>query len=298
MQTPRYEELPTWNAENRRTFATALIQDMATTTNGDPNQWLYGLSRFLLQDDEFALPQEPLSGEVMPVIAGSLLESVPRTGGYLRAIQRAAQANSAIDAGCGPSAVLALGIAVFHPRAEIFAYELSQPSARCAAGIVDLLGFNDRITVIADNVLTTPLPNVDLGVTETFNHGLATEPGVKIAHRLSSVSGVILPAKAVMYAQVGPYDRAPWHKVDVIDFAEGREIVRGELPSNFRGEQSVSVRAEYLDTNNGVVIDCDSIASPLAIGTVDVPRVGGTVGFEYPVGHSATLTVARLWAAD
>jgi len=40
--------------------------------------------------------------------------------GYLKAIERAPQAQSAVDAGTGPAALLAVATKVYHPKAQVW----------------------------------------------------------------------------------------------------------------------------------------------------------------------------------
>lgn len=275
---------------------------MAATTTGKPNRQLYTLCNFVmstqLDGNECTIsPGSADTGEITPDLSAEIVQLVPRTGGYLRAIQRSPQARTAIEAGCGPTAVFSLGLGVFHPHAEIIAYELNHHAARCAESIIDLMGMGDQISVRTENVLTAQLPRVDLAVTETFNKGLAIEQGAKIAHRLTTVAGRVLPAKAIMYAQTGqPLEDDLWQPSGVLNFTEGGDFVEGSFASRRSGHLEVSVRADYLDADNQVVVGGydDTISYPLIIGTVDVPAEGTTVNFRYPTGHIDTASVARI----
>ena len=280
------------------------MRTMASSRTGVANRQLYDLSAHIIdthvaEHEHIIAPGSAETGGMLPYTAAGIIESKARTRGFLRAIRRALQAQTAIDAGCGPTAVLSLGLAAFHPKAEIFAYEVTETSARCARVMVELMGLDDRITVLTDNVLTTNLPRVNLAVTETFSEGLGLEKGARIAHRLSTVADNIIPTKAIIHARAGGHpSQYPWQQAGIVDFREGGDRVSGSFAATVAGDKDIRVYAEYVDAANLPVVTgyaSDAITTDMSIGRVQVPHAGSQVHFTYPTGHFATPEVSSLW---
>jgi hypothetical protein len=215
-----YDQLQSASAPERGAIAERLIRGMQA---GDPtaNEAYWHICEQVIVDhdaheteEDEALPR----WEFSPSNSALLVRNQNRVQGYLRAIARAPQARSVIDAGCGSSALLAVGTATTHPRAEVIAYEINPQAAACARTMVGLMGLSDRIHVETGDVLAADLPEVDRADTETFAAGLTVEPGLRIAAALGRVAHQILPARVRLYAcdeAVGP--RTAWQSVCDLD---------------------------------------------------------------------------------
>ena len=240
-------------------------------------------------------------GEFGAADSARLVLNAPRVGGFLRAIGRAPQAGSVIDAGCGASALLSLGAAVSHDRAKVVAYEINGHAARCASRVVELFGLDDRITVVNDDVLTARLPAADLAVTETFSPALLAERGTLITATLAERAREILPAHVVINAcdvPVTDQRRAPWMRAAGVDLSRPSERINGQLTSTGPGERPVIVQASYYDAGHQAVLDyreVDSLTYPVELGRVGVQAAGATIGFSYMPGTELTQSPAAFW---
>lgn len=227
-----------------------------------------------------------------------LVGAVYRVRGFLNAIERTPLARTAIDAGCGASALLAVGIAVRHPGAEVIGYEINEPAADCAREVVRLFGFAGRISIVAGNVLELDLPEVDMGVTETFDRALTREPGPAIVAKLATRAATVLPATAKLYATDDPEARRiSWQQANDIDLREPRTHITGMFTSTGEGLRRVHARAMYYNVHGWPILKDmidDHIVAPLPLGGVQVPRRGAEITFSYPVGQDLALEPAQL----
>jgi len=239
-------------------------------------------------------------GEFRPYGSAGFVTHVPRVSGYLRAIQRADQAESAAEAGCGSSAVLAIATAEFHPRAEVAAYEVNAHAAESAARVVELLGLSERVHVIHANVFDTDLPTVDLGVTETFQAALFREPGVQISERLAKFARTILPAHIILGARdTGLDSPEPWQVATRIDLSAHNPMIVGKISSTDSGLRTVLAYASYYDARGHAVLatrGVDAITSSDEIGEVLVNQAGDPIHFCYQPGMIDGIDHAILWS--
>jgi hypothetical protein len=158
----------------------------------------------------------------------------PRVQGYLRGIQAARPPRRAIDIGTGSSALLALGIAAFHPEVEkVIAYECNPHAAACADKVVDMFGFRNKIEIIHADAFKVPLEETDLAISETFHVALGYESGAKLLHRYSEAAKTIMPTYAGIFAGIvgrnDPDSMSHMKMVDLLDFRRGREHVQGTV---------------------------------------------------------------------
>jgi hypothetical protein len=227
-----------------------------------------------------------------------LVRSARRVKGFLSAIARAPQAETVIDAGCGSSALLAIGAAVTHPRAEVQAYEINGPAAHCARAVIDLFGLSDRIEVAEADVLTADLPAADLAVTETFALGLLTEKGHQITEVLAQKAREILPDHAVIYAcDENPTPNTFWQRATVVDLRARNDEISGHLMSKGSGQRPISVYAAFYDARDEPILTevGTNLTNPVLLGSVSVPRSDMRLGFSYAAGVELHDNPASLW---
>lgn len=231
--------------------------------------------------------------------SAALVLTRARVCGFLGAIARAPQARSAIDAGTGASAVLAMGTALTHSRAEVAAYEADPEAAICAQTVVRLFGLDDRIKVVAADVLSAPLPEVDLGITETFGQVLAGEPGPLITARLSQVAHSVLPAAAKVLARDSPMrrDGGAWREAAKVDLTIPATQITGQFWSGPPGEKLVDIYAGYYDASGRRILTkrgVDSLTMPKCIGIVHVPKENSRVTFHCGIGPNPPARLTAL----
>jgi hypothetical protein len=300
-----YEELREASQPGRQEVAARLIAGMRARSP-EAGQAYYDLCAQVIRnldiletDQDADLPREEFTA---PNSALLVTISPARVSGFLRAIDRAPQAQSIIDAGTGSSALLAVAAAVSHPNAEIIGYEMNEPAARCAAAVVDMLGFSNRIRIEPQNVLTADLPSVDLAVTETFWAGLTVEVGTEITEALAHVSGEVLPAYAQFYASdsSAPNDlNAEWQGTTLVDLTARNDTISGQLVSTGPGRRDVSVYNEFLDARGDIVLEGGSknLTDHISLGSIVVPHAGAVIEFSYRAGAELHQTPAGLRVA-
>lgn len=248
-------------------------------------------------------PHRMRRGEFSPHDSADLLHGIPRLRGFLRAIHRTKGIRTAIDAGCGASAILAVAIAVAHPKSEIHAYELNLEAHQCAQTITMLLGLAGRITVCHADVTKVELPAVDLAVTETFSSGLLNELGHTITPILATRAEEILPRYSVISASdqyTGSSD-APWVEAARIDLAEHNDWVTGHLKSTDDGKRTIGAYASYYAVSGASILDVpgvDYLTMPIHLGDVDVPNKGDRIGFRYALGEPFHQSAALRWVEE
>ena len=177
-------------------------------------------------------------GALPPGFSLALVKDLPRLQGYIQAIRRWDKQELIMDVGCGSFPTLALAAALYHPEAEIQAVEIHPVTAESATAIVDLFGLDDRLQVVNANIGDHAIdPNTSAAVTETFNVGLASEPGPQIV-RLLHESGVptITPSNAELRLQVG--DAAFTQAIDLRTDSRARIIIDG---TDFDADSSATV---------------------------------------------------------
>lgn len=300
-----YDALRTASRKERQAIAARVVGAMTTETTGQANTALFETYRKLAYETSesehsfWRAADSARTGQLMQSASAQVVEKVPRTGGFLRAIARSPQAASAIDAGCGATAVLSLGLAVYHPKAEILAYEINFSSARCAAAMLELMGYADRVDVITGDIMQFRLPKVDLAVTETFNRGLFIEPGCAITRRLATCADRILPARASISAREG-YESSDvnWQLAGSVDFRSTNGNVSGKFVSSLTGNHPVYVFAEYFDPEGMPIVTglgSDEITDERYIGALDIPSQGDQIHFAYPAGAIFPDRATSLW---
>ncbi len=148
-------------------------------------------------------------GTLYSKTAENCLQDWNRTVTFLSAISSAVQTLAqrksegplyAVDAGCGPFALLSLALALENDRIQVLAIEGNPASVERATTLVNNLGLSDRIHIILEDCTTCELPCApDLLVTETFDNGLLKEQGVQILDNLAPQVG---PRAAILPCEV------------------------------------------------------------------------------------------------
>jgi hypothetical protein len=301
--TDLYEKLSRAGGAARRATATTLIDGMRGRGGTNTNM-LYML---LCEDVMTAHGIAGYGGtkvlapwEFSPDQSKVLLRSVPRVSGFLNALGRAPEARGTIiDAGCGSSAILAVGAAVMHPRSTVVGYEINEPSAVCARGVVELLGLEDRIDIRTSDVLTAALPVADIGVTETFCSALTTELGPQITAVLNGVCQTVIPSAVMISAtDEQPMASAHWQHAASVDLRSANQLLSGHFRSTGHGMRDVSVYAGYYDGAGDEIITelrANNLTDAVTIGSVPVARAGVTIGFAYEMGSRLSDTPPLLW---
>lgn len=296
-----YEYLKTAGQPERQAVAEHLINSVRDTGTNANTAYLRLCEQVIAnQQAHETTADESLPRWEFPAHNSALLvRSVPRVRGFLNAIARAPQARSVIDAGCGSSALLSIGAAVTHPRAEITAYEINDPAARCARAMIDLLGYSDRINVNVADVITADLPEADLAVTETFAAGLLTEMGTRITTALARTANEILPAYSELYACDLPVsDHTAWQPAARINFADENDIIGGRFTSTGAGQRPINVYAAYFDSRSEPVlaeVGSNNLTNPVYLGSVAVPYAGAPIGFSYAACAELHENPATIW---
>jgi hypothetical protein len=301
--TSLYERLSRAGGAARRATATTLIDGMRGGYGYGTNVAYMTLCEDVIAGRAItgATPTDGLlRWEFSAYDSTMLLRSVPRVSGFLNAIARAPEARGRIiDAGCGATAILSVGAAIMHPKAEVVAYEINEPSAACARGVVELLGLEDRIDIRTADALAVDLPQADIGVTETFCSGLTTELGHKLTAALAGVSRDVIPAVAIVSAtDQPPMAGARWQHAASVDLTSRTDVLTGHLRSTEGGNRDVSVYAAYYDGRGDEVIAqlrANNLTNAVTIGSVPVARAGVTIGFSYEMGSELHETPAMLW---
>jgi hypothetical protein len=274
-------------------IAGQLVREMAAGVRYDANMAFNGLCqqviRELRADEKVATIRS--GGEFSTVGAVALLQKIPRVSGYLRAIQRAPEARSVIDAGTGPSALLAVAAKVYHPSSQVLAYESNEKSVMCARRVIQLLGFSDDEIIVthADVLNEGILPGkADLSITETFGQGLRIENGPKIAHKLGQVAGHLIPGKVQLFITDNnpdiPWD---WQVSHIIDLRDQNTHVEGTFRSAYSGFREIYVRTDFLAEDESDIVSglhADDITDPMFIGSITAPSMRSLISFRYETG--------------
>ncbi|MET0779675.1 MAG: methyltransferase [Candidatus Saccharimonadales bacterium] len=296
-----YQRLQNANTPKRLDTAGRLVDGMCGTNTSANRAFLGVCEEVIAAEGALETPgDESLPRWEFPAHNSALLINIhPRVRGFLGAIKRAPQARTIIDAGTGSSALLAVGAAVMHPRAEVTAYEINEPAARCARAVVGLMGLANRIDVQVADVITTPLPKVDLAVTETFASGLLAEKGLEITEALARTAKEILPAYGVLYAcdeTVSSDTR--WQHASTVNFALPNSQLSGRLRSTNGGNRAVYVYAGYYDAREDPILaqpGSNNLTFPVHLGSVTVPGAGANIDFSYAAGSELHQQPAALW---
>lgn len=279
------------SSESERQAATAQIITLLGEGNPDAFAAMLGLCNKVIQTQnaldrtaDDALPREVFTA----TSSANLLRSRARVSGYVRALSRVpAGIETAIDAGCGSTAILAIATAVLHPDARIRAADIHEPSLRCARKMVELCGLEDRIEVIKSNVLTDRQPFVDLAVTETFASGLTVERGQDITARLSTIANEILPAAVILSATDSDDPDRMWQPCTTIDLSDPGKYAEGSFRASGTGVLPISVYAGFYDARgDSVITRCGSnnLTMPVKLGEVKAIRQGAEISFSYRMG--------------
>jgi hypothetical protein len=297
-----YEELQTGTTGERQAIATQLIEDMQMPGRTANLAYWNVCQRVIAQAGaaetaaDAALPDWEFTADNSALLVA---RHTRRVQGFLGAIARAPQAETIIDAGCGSSALLAVGAAATHPKAEIQAYEINESAADCARTVIDIMGFSDRISVTTADVLKTELPTADLGVTETFAIGLLTEQGHHITRQLAQTCREILPTSATLYAcDERPTANTFWQPAAAVDFQEGTDDqIKGHLRAKGAGMRPVHVYAAFFDARNQSIVTevGTNLTNPVELGRVPVPKADTTIGFAYMQGTELHENPPKLW---
>jgi hypothetical protein len=241
-------------------------------------------------------------GEFSPSGSASLITWDERSRNFLDTIANAQPIDesgnpieiiSAIDAGCGSSAFLAVGTAMLHPNAEIQAYELNPTSAECARRVVKYLGLADRIKVRQGNALTIDFDEAIVGLSETFGAGFLREPGLEMIYRLAQKTRLVMPAIGKLFARdfsITKFepDYEPWQNPTEFDLTKKHEYISVNLTTSEDGPRSINVfsglyRADGTPIITDPSID-DDITQPLTIAaTPDAPK-GSRFAIRYRPG--------------
>lgn len=298
---PLYEELQSGGQAVRQEAATRIVSGMQASEDS-ANMTFWGVAQRVIAEQgaqeapgDASLPQWEFPAENSALL---VVRYPRRVTGFLKAIARVPQAESVIDAGCGSTALLAIGAAVTHPRAQVMAYEINDPAARCAQSMVELFGLSDRITVTQADTLTADFPEVDLAVTETFDLGLLTEQGHLITERLAHTSKEILPDHAVIHGcDERPTAQTFWRPAAVVNFRLANERVEGHVPSKGEGTRPISVYTGFYDARNVPILTetGTNLTNPVHLGTIAVPAPDMRIGFSYALGAQLHENPARLW---
>jgi hypothetical protein len=294
-ESPLYDYLSTSNSSARLSSTQGIFDRMQAgdiSANQVYGRLCFTVVRKLRAQGVDDPDVEPTDGIFKAGASARLVHGGDRVRGFLRAIARAPQAETIIDAGTGSSALLAIGAALSHPKAEVIAYEANPYAARCAAEIVRICGLADRINVESANVLdpAVGLPDVDLAVTETFGSALLYEPGPQIAARLAQHAEEILPASATVSAIDYIADNAVWGEAATVDFSAPGAVVNGTFLGQVPGLRSIYARTGYFDARGESVLDTtasDALTLPAHLGTVHVPSPGVQIEFSYRSGSHA-----------
>ncbi|HSW79625.1 MAG TPA: 50S ribosomal protein L11 methyltransferase [Candidatus Saccharimonadales bacterium] len=299
------EDLITSSDQGRRDIAANVVAGMLHGDHAANSDYMYLVQDLLLNDVPLDLVPQGLSafGLFPAGKSCTILQEEERVSGFLRAIDRAPQAGSAIDAGCGSSAVLAVATAVMHPHAEVFAYELNPQAARCAQFVIELFGFKDRITVEAADVLSIEMPKVDLAVTETFGAALLWESGPKITSALGKVATTVIPTFAKLFARDMPIDPLEddivlWHHAGTVNLLDHANVARGKFASSGTGLRRLRVYSGFYDNKDEAVVasvKTDAITTPESIGALEVSEAGQIINFRYRIGVDRKDSYPRIW---
>lgn len=203
---------------SRFRVAERLVDEMLQNTSMDANQAYRALCDRVLEEVT-PQPSTPLRwGEFKPPEAIDLIGQGPRVSGYMHAISRAAEARRIIDVGGGPGLVLGLGAAVLHGEAQVDVYEINETSVESATYLTQLLGVDDRVTVHHADALSVSLGEADLGITETFAHGLLVEPGTRVLDTLAGTCQTVLPQRIRIFANDIEPDADYWQDAGLLRF--------------------------------------------------------------------------------
>lgn len=306
--TNLYESLANSNRRERQDIAEQLVNKLKDQRgDGEANSQLHALGDQIIHQtgvEETDADDELPQWEFTPEGSASLVKSVPRVSGFLKAIERVERVNSAIDAGCGSLALLSIATATLHPNSTVTAYEINEPAVECAKEVVKLFGLEERITILHDDILTgdMDIPEVDLGVTETFYAGLSREKGHEITAVLAPRARHTIPAKAILRATDVTFQSpdethgSDWLSTTEINLTEPNKYISGTLISTGPGNRKISVYAGYYDDQGIAVIDklgANNLTSPMDLGRIIVPRAGVVIGFKYQLGRENAN--ASLW---
>jgi precorrin-6B methylase 2 len=284
------------NRGERLATAEHLVGSMRSSKTNAANIAYYNICRNVIRD--LGASEDPSErrrgGELSTVGTAALLRSVPRVSGFLRAIERARQADTVLDAGTGSSALLAISSAVLHPKAEVCAYEINPRAAACAREMVRLFGLENRIEVRAADILRDKLPEVDLAVTETFGAALMGENGPKITQRLGGVAAQLLPAKVFLRASDSESGYEEWSTAAELNMREDNRRVAGSFRSTTIASGRlvpIKVHASYYDEQGEGIITArnnDILTSPVVVGEIQIPRPNMVIDFAYDTGDTGT----------
>lgn len=308
-----HESLQGTSRNGRQEIALKLISAMH---DGDPDAHdeFYKLTMDVINSQELPPdnPDRP-QGVVFPAAdSAEMIRVVPRTSGYLRAIGRVPMVETAIDAGTGSTAILALGAAVFHEKSEVIGCELDEGAVLCARAMVKVLGLDDRIAIRHSNVLTDKIPRADLGITETFNAGMLFEPGPEISRILSDRCRETIPAMAGVWAidddarmslleqtlLSGESLTDLYQYVGQVNFADDTKELSGQFTAVGSGERFPYVCIGYYDARGDVVIGPGGgsmITLPIPLERMWVEQAGSTVNFQYKLGSDLVNPPPRVW---
>lgn len=296
-QSPLYEDLSAAATPERRRIAADLIYGMRAGDRSAPFIAYQNLCRKVIENLGLyeRATQRRSGGQFSTIGSAALISHGSRASGFLAAIERSAEARTSpartiVDAGTGTSAFLAVGSAVYHPHAEIFAYDVNPKAIVCAREIIRLMGLSDRVRLFEADVLHAELPeDAHYAVTETFAEGLrGPEMGAKIAEVLARSSREILPSQVRLYAAEGvPYRVEEWQLAADLKLAQNNEVISGRIMSSGWGQQVVNVFAAFYDAHGcGIVTrpNEDTISNVTPIGSVYVPRLFTPINFSYDAG--------------
>lgn len=298
-----YSQLESSNRQARRMVAGQLIRAMSlpkpdTKANAAYRQLCNDtLSAFGLKSGSIT---DSKSGIFSADESASFLDDQVRVKGYLDAIGRTRNVGTAIDAGCGSSALLAVATAIAHPKAAVFAYEIDEKSAQCATRVVELLGLNDQVEVVHADVTTASLPAADLAVTETFYKGLRQEMGHHITPILARCATEVLPSTAIFFASdTYPHTTPSWRQSAVIDLTIPSTSITGRIHSTDSGDRPISIYTGFYDTRGEAILGqpgerIDSITAPIWLGDIATTAAGVTICYSYALSPIA-LDKPKLW---
>lgn len=285
-----YSQLSALSRNGRQELTRSLIKDMALGQQYAANIAFSGLCKQIIAAHRGARSETVTWDKGQLSAAGSvaLADKIPRVSGYLTAIQRASEVRTAIDAGTGASALLAIGIAACHPNTQVAAHESNAFAAACAEEVTQLTGFDDRIKVIGGDVMAATMDAYDLATTETFGPALIGEPGPAISHHIGTNARQLVPSTVKIYAtnELEHYaDR--WQHVSTLNLRDANPYVEGSFRATNYGRQPVYVQSRFYGEHGFPILDQsyqDRLTDAVLLGEVDVPRIGARINFRYETG--------------
>ena len=222
-----------------------------------------------------------------------LVMSMARVKGYLNAIRNEPSPGRAIDAGSGSTALLGLGIRIFHPSVEeVLCIEIDPDAADVSRELLAYTGFNDRVQVLTANVMRTNVGRADLGVTETFDTALKYERGYEIANRLGLTCARILPRYARIHVSEDRDTAGGWQVASLIDFKQPVQDVKGRFTRYDPDSSALFAWSELLNEEGVPLIKLDEDSVSYASQVCEISRaiaVGSVAEFSYPSGRMLGL---------